>query len=165
MGAEHYREALTAALLRIEQLEHEIALFRADPSHERVELAEERLEQARGRRRRAQKLLPRALVASLVLTGAFALTDPSLVPMLRGLGYALSAVGALSAMTTILGVIVMAAQGPRPVKFVDLERRVRIAKADVGARREARVRIGDDSTLLPAEAPEDSDGGSRSATA
>lgn len=129
---EHYRNNLTAALVRIEQLEHELLLFRSDPAHERVDIAEEQLARAWRRRVRARKLLPRVLIGSFVAMGAFALTDPSLPVALRVLGLGLCGLGAVSTVMTIIALLVV--QRPRTAKLEELERRVRIAKGDVGAR-------------------------------
>jgi hypothetical protein len=142
MDAEHYRGELTAALLRLEQLESELITFRADPAYERVEIAEAELARARANVRRAHHLLPRVLVASFVLAGAFALTDPALESKVRLLGYALAILGASSAVLTIVALLVLSAQGSRPRRLLELERALRLAKADVGMRREARLRGG-----------------------
>lgn len=131
---ESYRSELTAALLRIEQLEDEIALFRVDPSYERVDIAEERLARARAQRARLQKLLPRICISSFVAMGAFALTDPSLPSFVHGIAYAICALGSASAVVTILWMLVLAAQGARPKSLLELERHVRIAKGDIGKR-------------------------------
>jgi hypothetical protein len=136
-----YRSELAAALLRIETLEDELALFRADPAYERVDIAEEALARARARRRRWQKLLPRVCIASFVAMGAFALTDPSLPGIVHVLAYGLCGLGVATALVSIVAMLVLAAQGERPKRFVELERHVRIAKGDVGNR--VRVELGD----------------------
>lgn len=129
-----YRSELGSALARIAQLEAELATFRVDPSYERVALAEEALAHARARRRSLQRMLPRLCIAGFVAMGAFALTDPSLPVFVHGVAYALCAVGGFVATTTILAMLVLSAQGERPKAVVDLERRVRLAKGDVGKR-------------------------------
>jgi hypothetical protein len=144
VDTEHYRGDLTAALLRVERLEAELAAFRADPTYERVDAAEEDLARARARSRRARRILPRALVASFVLTGAFALTNPALAPAVQLLGYALAILGASSAVVVLVALLVLTAQGSRPRQLRALERALRLAKADVGMRREARLRVADD---------------------
>lgn len=157
---ESYRSELTAALLRIEQLEDELALFRADPGYERVDIAEERLARARARRRRWQKILPRVCIASFVAMGAFALTAPSLPAFVNALAYVICALGVASAAATMLGMLVLAAQGPRPKSLLELERHVRIAKGDVGRR--VRVGVARPSALLRAD--DDEDDSARSTT-
>ena len=139
METESYRADLSAAYSRIEQLEDELALFRSDPSFERVEAASSRLEGAREVRRRLQRVLPLAIIASFTLMGAFALTDPSLPPIVRMLGQVLAAAGAVSAITNIVALLAMTAQGSRPKKLVELERQLRIAKGDVGDARRLRI--------------------------
>jgi hypothetical protein len=136
-----YRSELAAALLRIETLEDELARFRADPAYERVDIAEEALTRARARRARWQKLLPRVCIASFVAMGAFALTDPSLPGIVHVLAYGICGLGMATALVTIVWMLVLAAQGERPKRFVELERQVRIAKGDVGKR--VRVELGD----------------------
>ena len=139
MEAENYRGDLEASILRIDQLEHELALFRADPSYERVDVANERLRRARERRERLQRGLPLLLIGSFALTGAFALTDPSLAPFLRTLGSVLSSLGAGSVVVTIIALLAISAQGARPKKIIELERQVRLAKGDVGTSRRLRI--------------------------
>jgi hypothetical protein len=155
VDAEHYRGDLTAALHHVEQLEAELAAFRADPAYERVEVAEEALARARGRARHLRRLLPRVLIASFVLTGAFALTDPAVAAPVRIVGYALAVLGASSTVVTIVALLMLSAQGLRPKRLLELERAVRLAKADVGMRHEARLRV-----LTTATSPEavESDG-------
>jgi site-specific DNA recombinase len=138
-GYESYRNELTAALLRIEQMEDELALFRADPAYERVEAAGERLARARARRRRVQKILPRVCIASFVAMGAFALTDPSLPVSVHVMAYVSCAAGGATAVLTIVWMLVLAAQGARPKSVLELERNVRIAKGDVGKRLRSEV--------------------------
>jgi hypothetical protein len=156
---ESYRSELTAALLRIEQLEDEIALFRADPAYERVDIAEERLAKARARRRKLQKILPRVCIGSFVAMGAFALTDPTLPGFVQVLAYAICVLGAMTAMITIVGMLVLAAQGDRPKKHLELERHVRIAKGDVGR----SLRLGSIVRSLPAPLHEEADSSSTEA--
>lgn len=139
MEAENYREDLSAAFLRIEQLEDELALFRTDPSIERVRIADERLTRARERRRRTLRALPLVVIASFTMMGAFALTDPTMPPIVRMVGHVLAAAGAASAMTNIVVLLALSAQGARPTVLVELERQVRIAKGDVGAARRLRI--------------------------
>lgn len=131
---ESYRSELTAALVRIEQLEDELALFRTDPAHERVDIAEERLARARVRRVRLGRLLPRVCIASFVAMGAFALTDPALPVFVHVIAYGTCVLGAATAMITMAWLLVLAAQGSRPKGLLELERQLRIAKGDVGKR-------------------------------
>lgn len=131
-----YRDDLAAARLRIEQLEDELALFRADPAYERVDIAEERLAQMRARRARLHRLLPRICVGSFAAMGAFALTNPALPGFVQTLGYVLCALGGVLAVTTMAWIVLLAMQGARPRRVLELERQVRIAKGDVG-----RVRV------------------------
>ena len=132
MDNEEYRNDLAAALVRIEQLEHELLLFRSDPAYERVDIAEERLDAARRRRARARKLLPQVLIASFALIGTFALTDPSLPTFVRVLAMGLTAVGAASTLLSIVALLLV--QRARTAKLDELERHLRIAKGDVGTR-------------------------------
>ena len=134
MSTDYYRDEIAAARLRIEQLEHELAVFRADPAYERVEIAEERLGRARSLRERAQQVLPRLIVGSVALIATFALTHPDLPELVRGVAYVLFAVGVVAACVTTTALLVVNAQGRRPKRIVELERQLRIAKADVGAR-------------------------------
>lgn len=150
MEAENYRGDIEAAFLRIEQLEDELALFRADPSYERVDVANERLRRARERLRRLQRTLPLVLIASFAMTGAFALTDPSLAPFVRTVGAVLASFGAGSVLVTIVALLALSAQGARPKKLIELERQVRIAKGDVGSAR--RMRVESDTTRVQDEA-------------
>lgn len=138
-GYETYRDELTATLLRIAQMEDELALFRADPAYERVDVAEERLARARARRRRVQTILPHVCIASFVAMGAFALTDPALPVSVHVVAYLLCAAGGATAAVTIVWMLVLAAQGARPKSLRDLERNVRIAKGDVGKRLRSTV--------------------------
>lgn len=139
MEAENYREDLSAAFLRIEQLEDELALFRTDPSIERVRIANERLTRARERRRRTLRALPLVVIASFTMMGAFALTDPTMPPIVRMVGQVLAAAGAASAMINIVVLLALSAQVARPTMLVELERQVGIAKGDVGAARRLRT--------------------------
>lgn len=140
---EHYRDDLAAARRRIEQLEDELALFRADPGYERVDIAEERLAQLRERRARLHRLLPRICVASFAAMGSFALTNPALPGFVQTLGYVLCALGVVLALVTMAWIVLLAAQGARPRKVLELERQVRIAKGDVG-----RMRVGSGGSTL-----------------
>lgn len=135
-----YREDLTAARIRIEQLEDELALYRADPSFERVDIAEERRAEARTRRALVQKLLPRAAIASFVLMGGLALAQADAPDWLRWIGYSLFAIGLLAAPVTIALLL------RRPRDLTDLERNVRIAKGDVG-----RIAASNPPPLLEAQ--------------
>jgi len=144
---EGYRSELAAALVRIEQLEQELDLFRTDPAFERVDIAQEELSRARERRRRLQKILPRVCIASFVAMGTFALAEASLPPFVTFMAYAICALGIASAATTMVWMLVLAAQGERPKRLAELERRVRIAKGDVGKRwrvenDDASIRVG-----------------------
>lgn len=132
MEIEHYRSELTAALIRIEQLEGELTVYRADPAYELVEQAEERLELLRHRRERARRLLPQVLIGSFAMMGFFALTDPSLPVPLRVVGLILSLLGIASTGVSMLMLVLV--QRVRTPKMEALERQVRIAKGDVGTR-------------------------------
>jgi len=140
---EQYRGDLGTAFARISHLEHELALFRSDPAYERVEVAQENLERATTLRQRLQRFLPKALIVSFVCMGAFALTDPTLPAALRFLASAVTVLGATAGLLSLAGLLVLLAQGPRPSRIRELERNVRLAKADMGARRRARVRVED----------------------
>ncbi|MBS2012024.1 MAG: hypothetical protein JST00_04005 [Deltaproteobacteria bacterium] len=130
-----------AALARIDQLESELASFRADPAYERVALAEEALARSRARRAALARLLPRICIAAFVGMGAFALTNPALPPFVQSLAYVLSAAGALTASATIAWMLGLSAQGSRPKALVELERRVRLARGDVGMASRARLAL------------------------
>lgn len=141
---EGYRSELAAALVRIAQLEGELDLFRTDPAYERVDIAHEELARARERRRRLQKVLPRICIGSFVAMGAFALTDPSLPAFVHWMAYVICMTGLAIAAASIAWMLLLAAQGARPKAIVELERRLRIAKGDVGK----RVRLeNDDATI------------------
>lgn len=148
---ESYRNELTAALLRIERLQDELAIFRADPAYERVDIAEEELERVKEARARWQKLLPRICIGSFAAMAAYALTQLSLPDVVEGLAYFVSAAGSAIAVVTMLWMLVLAAQGSRPKRVRELERRVRIAKGDVGK----RVRVASAETRMPSPLPEE----------
>lgn len=142
-----YRDDLSAALLKIERLEEELALFHGDPSYERVEVAEEALARARARRRWLQKILPRVCIAAFVAMGAFALTHPALPEVVHLFAYAIVAAGLATAVVTIVWMLVYAAQGDRPKRILELERNVRLAKGDAGRR--LRVELANDRSSQP----------------
>lgn len=141
MESQQYRGDLSAAFARIAFLEQELALFRSDPSYERVDVAEEELERAKERRGRLQRILPKTLILSFVCLGAFAFTDSDWA-VLRLLALGVTILGAASGLVCLAGLLVLLAQGPRPARIRELERNVRLAKGDIGARR-ARVRVED----------------------
>ena len=132
MEPEHYRGELAAALLRIEQLSGRIALYEADPAHERVIVAEARLLRAHEQRRRAHWLWPRLLMASFAAMGAYAFTDPSLPHAVRILAYGVAVLGAASTVLMIGVALLLARETPWRKMLESLERDVRIARGDVG---------------------------------
>lgn len=144
---EGYRSELAAALVRIEQLEQELDIFRTDPAYERVDIAQEELTRARERRRRLQKVLPRVCIGSFVAMSTFALTETAVPVFVQLLAYAVCVIGVASAVVTMVWMLALAAEGARPKRLAELERQVRIAKGDVGKRvrveaRDASIRVG-----------------------
>ena len=85
--------------------------------------------------------------------GAFAFTGATLPGFVEAMVYAICALGLATAVTTIAGMLVMAAQGERPKRFIELERNVRIAKGDAGKR--VRIELKERRAERPREPAED----------
>jgi hypothetical protein len=130
VSSDFYRDELAAVYVRLDKLEAELELYRRDPAYERVVVAEERLDDAIERREQLRKYSPVALIAGFVLLSGFALTAVGL----EWVGYAVSGLGLLTLLVSFGTLAILGAQGAKPRRIVELERKVRLAKGEVGAR-------------------------------